>query len=93
MSKNSRDIGKIEILNNICYTELVYGRINKKLNKQLSKRQIEEMLLNIIKETSEAYFQQIGKNIYVSNSEKNIRITINSNNFRVITVDVVSQNQ
>lgn len=87
------DIGKIEILNNICYTELVYGRINKKLNKQLSKRQIEEMLLNIIKETSEAYFQQIGKNIYVSNSEKNIRITINSNNFRVITVDVVSQNQ
>jgi hypothetical protein len=93
MSKNSMDIGKIEILNNICYTELVYGRINKKLNKQLSKRQIEEMLLNIIKETSEAYFQQIGKNIYVSNSEKNIRITINSNNFRVITVDVVSQNQ
>lgn len=87
------DISKIEILNNICYTDLVYGRINKKLNKQLTKRQIEEMLLNIIKETPEAYFQRIGKNIYVSNSEKNIRITINSNTFRVITVDVVPHNQ
>lgn len=87
------DIGKIEILNNICYTELVYGRINKKLNKHLSKRQIEEMLLNIIKETPEAYIQRIGKNIYVSNSEKNMKITINSHTFRVITVDLLSINQ
>lgn len=93
MSKNAMDISKIEILNNICYTDLVYGRINKKLNKQLTKRQIEEMLLNIIKETPEAYFQRIGKNIYVSNSEKNIRITINSNTFRVITVDLLAKGQ
>lgn len=86
------NINKSEILSKICYTELVYGRINKKLTEQLSNRQIEEMLLNIIKETQEACFQRIGKNIYVSNSEKNIRITINSNSFRVITVDTPLKN-
>ena len=35
------NINKTEILRNICYTELVYGRINKKLNIKLSKEQIE----------------------------------------------------
>ena len=41
---------KTEILKKICYTELVYERINKKLNKQLSKSEIEELILKIIKE-------------------------------------------
>ena len=78
---------KTEILNKICYTELVYGRINKKLNSKFSKSEIEEMLFEIIKETQEIFFQRIGKNIYVTNNEKNIRITINSNTYRIITVD------
>ncbi len=86
------DISKIEILNNICYTELVYGRINKKLNKQLSKRQIETLIFQTIQETKVDYFQRIGKNIYVSNAEKNMKITINSHTFRVITVDLLSKN-
>ena len=38
---------KEEILVKICYTELVYGRINKKLNKELSKAEIEEMILKV----------------------------------------------
>ncbi len=63
-------INKREILKNICYTELVYGRINKKLNVRFSKK-------------------QIGKNFYISNAENNIKITINSNTFRVITVDMI----
>jgi hypothetical protein len=83
---------KTEILHKLCYTELVYGRINKKLNKQLSKGQIEELLHHTIKETKEDSFQRKGKNIYVSNHEKSIRITINSNTFRVITVDVIPAN-
>ncbi|HNX65596.1 MAG TPA: DUF3781 domain-containing protein, partial [Bacteroidales bacterium] len=35
---------KQKILDSICYTELVYERINKKLNLRLSKHEIEEML-------------------------------------------------
>lgn len=77
-------MNKTEILNNICYTELVYDRINKKLKSSFSKSEIEIMLFNIIRETEEASFQKVGKNFYVTNSDKNIQITINSNTFRVI---------
>ena len=45
------------------------------------------MLLNFIRETEEASFQKIGKNFYVTNVNNNIRITINSYTFRIITVD------
>ena len=82
-------INKAEILNNICYTELVYGRINKKLNINFSKKQIEEFIFKILKETDEFFFSKIGKNFYVTNRENNIKITINSNTFRVITVDSI----
>lgn len=84
MTKN-----KEEILANICYTKLVYDRINKKLNCKYSKESIEKMLFNIIKKTDEIYFEKQGKNFYVTNMENNIRITINSNTHRVITVDLV----
>ena len=80
-------INKTEILNKICYTELVYRRINKKLNIQLSKPEIEKKIFDIINETQEKFFQKIGKNIYVSNVQENIKITINQNTFRIITVD------
>ncbi len=39
---------KTEILAKICYTDLVYERINKKLNIQLSKDAIEKMIYEII---------------------------------------------
>ncbi len=83
------NINKEEILNKLCYTELVYERINKKLNRKLSKCEIEEMLFDDIKETHESFFQRTGKNIYVSNFEKKIKITINANTYRIITVDKI----
>lgn len=78
---------KREILSKICYTELVYGRINKKLKLNLSNSELEKMLLEIIRETDETDFQKRGKNIYITNENQNIRITINSFTNRVITVD------
>ena len=86
-------INKPEVLNKICYTELVYQRINKKLKTELSKPEIEKMLLDILNQTQEKYFERIGKNIYVTNSENNIKITINSNTFRIITVDKVKHKE
>ena len=80
-------IDKQKILKNICYTELVYKRINKKLNIQFSKEQTEEYIFNILRETDETYFTKRGKNFYVLNKENKIRITINSNTYRIITVD------
>jgi Tfp pilus assembly ATPase PilU len=78
---------KKDILDKICYTELVYGRINNKLNIELSNNKIEEMIFAIINETDETEFQKTGKNIYITNYERNIRLTINSYTNRIITAD------
>lgn len=83
------NINKIEILNKICYTELVYDRINKKLKSNYSKPEIETMIFDFIKETQENHFQKTGKNFYISNIENNIKITINSYTYRIITVDLI----
>lgn len=82
---------KKEILNKICYTELVYGRINKKLSIKLSKDEIEEMISTIISKTNETEFQKTGKNIYITNSKRNVRLTINSYTNRIITADKLNE--
>jgi FKBP-type peptidyl-prolyl cis-trans isomerase (trigger factor) len=82
---------KKQILDNICYTKLVYGRIKKKLNWELSDDKIEEVILKIIKDTDEAKFQKIGKNIYISNDERNVKLTINSYTNRIITADKLNK--
>ena len=87
------DAYKTEILDKICYTELVYGRINKKLSVKLSKDEIEKLISKIILETDDAEYQKIGKNIYVSNKERNIRLTINSHTNRIITADKLNKNE
>jgi len=84
-------IKKAEILNNICYTELVYKRVNNKLDSEFSKFEIEKMLYNIIMNTTEKDFQKTGKNYYITNYNNNIRITVNSNTYRVITVDIIDK--
>lgn len=84
-------INKQEIIENICYTELVYERINKKLNIKFPKKQIENLIFKTLKETDDSFFQKNGKNIYVTNTKNNIRITINSHTFRVITVDKIKK--
>lgn len=78
---------KSNILKHLCYTELVYDRINKKLNTNYSKEKIEKLIFNILETTNEDFFIQKGKNYYITNREKNIKITINSNTYRVITVN------
>jgi len=84
-------INKQEILENICYTKLVYERINKKLSINSSKKQIEKFIFKVLKDTDDNFFSKIGKNFYISNVESNIRITINSNTFRIITVDKINK--
>ena len=83
---------KTAILANICYTTLVYRRINKKLNSRFTASEIEAMLYKKIAETPETDFQKTGKNIYITAPDKKTRITINSNTYRVITVDLIKKN-
>ena len=55
----------------------------------VSEKLIEDLMLKILKETKLNNFTKIGKNFYVCNKEYNIKITINSNTFRIITVDKI----
>ncbi len=80
---------KQEIIKNLCYTELVYMRVNKKLNTNLSVEQIEAFIDKVLNITDEKHYIKTGKNYYVTNAENNIRITINSNTYRLITVDEI----
>lgn len=73
------------ILKHICYTPLVYERINKKLAVRLTQQQIEALLIKTIETASQ--IERRGKNFYVVNSEQQIQVTVNANNYRVITVD------
>ena len=78
---------KTEIINKICYTDLVYERINKKLNLQLPKDEIEKMIHQIIDETDKTEFRRRGKNIYITNNQRNVQLTINARTNRIITAD------
>lgn len=82
---------KNEILEKICYTKLVYGRIKKKLNIEFSNDKVEELILAIILKTDETDFQKVGKNIYITNNDENIKLTINSTTNRIITADKLNR--
>ena len=82
-------INKNEILKNHCYTELVYKRINKKLASNFSKKESEELIKKVLKETDLEHYLKRGKNFYITNNQHKIRITVNSNTFRIITVDTI----
>ena len=84
---------KNDILTKICYTELVYGRINKKLGIEISNDKIEKMISLIISETDERDFKKVGKNIYIINHFRNVRLTINSYTNRIITADKLNKNE
>lgn len=74
------------ILDNYCYTELVYGRINKKLKINFTNDEIEKLMHDCL--TSESIeIEKIGKNYYIKSFEYNIKLTINSYTYRIITVD------
>lgn len=80
-------INKAEIIEKHCYTKLVYERINKKLNSNFSNKESEILIQKVLEETTLENYIKKGKNFYISNKQHNIKITINSNTFRVITVD------
>ena len=61
--------------------------INKKLNTSFSKKEIEDLIHTIIEHTDDTFSEKIGKNYYITNIKHHIKITINSNTFRVITAD------
>ena len=86
------DININEIIKNLSYTELVYERINRKLETCYSENEIENFISDLLNNTSRINCSKIGKNYYLTNIDNNIRVTVNSNTFRIITVDRLKKN-
>lgn len=84
-------INRKVLAENIRYTDLVYERINKKLNINLTHLQIKKMINNLILGTSIKDFHRKGKNIYIYNYSLNIGITINFNSKTVITANIINR--
>jgi len=87
MDMNLKNINKKKIIENICYTELVYNRINKKLGLKYSCSEIEKFILNVLLDSDE--YTKLGKNYYVSNTRYKVKLTINSNTYRIITAEKI----
>ncbi|OAD45339.1 DUF3781 domain-containing protein [Polaribacter atrinae] len=83
-------IKKEEIVKKHCYTKLVYERINKKLKTNFSTDESQILIKKILEETTLENYIKKGKNFYISNKQHAIRVTVNSNTFRVITVDRIT---
>ncbi|MCV5952197.1 DUF3781 domain-containing protein [Lactococcus petauri] len=79
---------KDKILENLCYTPLVYARINKKLKLNLSNIEIEHLIYETISDYH-SEIEKVGKNFYIYNHSKKIRTTVNSYTYRVITADKI----
>ena len=76
------------IKKSVCYTELVYQRVNKKLYDKLSISDIERMVSEILTDSATT-LKQKGKNYYITNSNYFVQLVINSRTFRLITVNRV----
>lgn len=76
------------ILENICYTDQVFYRFNKKLKSSLNNDEIKKMVELILTDDNSKIIRQ-GKNYYISNEEYKIRLTINTSNYRLITADLI----
>lgn len=77
-----------ELKNNVCYTVLVYQRVNKKLGTNLTEAGIETLVTNILSDVTSA-IEKRGKNYYVSNQAFQVQLVINSFNTRLITVNAL----
>ena len=71
-------------LNNICYTDLVFQRVNKKLQTDYSIAEIKNLVDKIIG-NPQTTITKNGKNYYLLYN--NIELVINSYNFRLITAN------
>lgn len=71
-------------LKNICYTKLVFDRVNKKLQTNLSNEEIKNLVNKIISDSETSIIKR-GKNYYLQNNH--VELVINFYNYRLITAN------
>lgn len=73
-----------------CYTELVYRRVNKKLAVNLTKAEVEALVIAVLDDGT-TDVEKLGKNYYVTNRTRQVQLVINSFNYRLITANHVTE--
>lgn len=68
----------------ICYTPLVFERVNKKLNLNQDEVATKLMVANVLADPD--HVSRRGKNYYVRSRQYQVELTINASNYRLITV-------
>lgn len=75
-----------QIKEHVCCTELVYQRVNKKLAVDLSKLEIEALVIAVLDDGATSV-EKRGKNYYVTNQSQQVQLVINLFNYRLITMN------
>lgn len=57
----------------------------------MSNKQIEEFIIKVLTETKKDCYLKIGKNYYITSEKYKVRITVNSNTYRIITADNINK--
>ncbi|GEK28898.1 hypothetical protein IV55_GL001441 [Furfurilactobacillus siliginis] len=68
----------------LCYTPLVFERINKKLQQKMTISEATAFVHFAVLTADELVTR--GKNIYAANYRQHVCVTVNKHNHRVITV-------
>lgn len=68
----------------ICYTPLVFERVNKKLGLNQDETATKLMVANVLANPDDV--SRRGKNYYVRSRRYRVELTINASNYRLITV-------
>lgn len=79
-----------QIKAHVCYTELVYQRVNKKLAVNLSKAEVETLIISVLDDVATSV-EKLGKNYYVTNLPRQVQLVINSFNYRLITANRLTE--
>ncbi|HJE86748.1 DUF3781 domain-containing protein [Levilactobacillus brevis] len=94
LCRKTRTQARRELLDQIkaqvCYTELVYGRVKKKLAVNLTKAEVGSLVIAVLGDGA-TDVEKLGKNYYVTNSTRRAQLVINSFNYRLITANRVTE--
>ncbi|MBZ5992696.1 DUF3781 domain-containing protein [Leuconostoc gelidum] len=74
------------IQSSVCYTPLVYERVNKKLSQIVSPTQVDELVTRVLNSEYASIISR-GKNYYIEERTEGVILTINKNNYRLITIN------
>ncbi|WP_318765025.1 DUF3781 domain-containing protein [Lactiplantibacillus carotarum] len=77
------------IKSKLCYTPLVFERVNKKLDLNQDEAATKALVNHVLAQPDG--IDRRGKNYYVQSRKYQVELTVNASNYRLITVNRISE--